>query len=289
MNELNKDSKILIIGLGLMGGSYAHALSDEGYYVGAIDKNPDAIRYAIDNGLIKSGRTDSDESYVGQFDLIIFGLYPGAFLEWIENNQKCLKQNALITDVTGVKKCIIYKIQEVLRDDLEYIGAHPMAGKESSGVNNADKAIFHKANYIITPTDVNSEKAIAICRQIGEILGFKTIRILSPEKHDEMIAFLSQLTHCIAITLMTCRDSEHFIDYTGDSFRDLTRIAKINEEMWSELFLLNKDDLLCQMELFEQQFDRLRECIKNDNREEIKNIMISSTEKRKLFDESLRG
>lgn len=101
-------------------------------------------------------------------------------------------------------------------------------------------------------------------------MGFKNISILTPEKHDEMIGFLSQLTHCIAITLMTCKDSKHLVEYTGDSFRDLTRIAKINEQMWSELFLMNKNELLSQMDLFLQEFKKLRDALAREDAETIK-------------------
>ena len=281
---IDKNTKILIVGLGLMGGSYADAFSYAGYEVGAIDTNEDSIKYALNRGLIKHGKSSVDAEYVGMFDIIVFALYPTAFENWIKDNQKYIKKNAIITDVTGVKQCIIYNIQNILREDLEYVGAHPMAGKESSGVQNADKAIFMKANYIVTPTEANSKQAIDVCKDIGELLGFKTITVLSPEKHDEMIAFLSQLTHTIAVSLMTCRDSEHFIDYTGDSFRDLTRIAKINDEMWSELFLLNKEMLLEQMDLFKKQFDILRDRIEASDREGIREILRQSTEKREKFD-----
>lgn len=112
------------------------------------------------------------------------------------------------------------------------------------------KKFFKEPILFITPTSKNTTKAIDTIVEMGKILGFKNISILTPEKHDEMIGFLSQLTHCIAITLMTCKDSKHLVEYTGDSFRDLTRIAKINEQMWSELFLMNKNELLSQMDLF---------------------------------------
>ena len=159
-----------------------------------------------------------------------------------------------------------------------------MAGKEVYGVQNADKAIFRNANYIVTPTEKNSKEAIEECKQLGKILGFKTIAELSPEEHDEMIGFLSQLTHCIAVSLMTCKDSENLVDYTGDSFRDLTRIAKINEEMWTELFLLNKKELLSQMDLFMNKFKSLRDSIENEDKEQMKEIMRLSTQRRSLFD-----
>jgi hypothetical protein len=151
-------------------------------------------------------------------------------------------------------------------------------------VQNADKTIFRNANYIVTPTDKNTEEGIRACEELGKILGFKTVCQLSPEKHDEMIGFLSQLTHCIAVSLMTCKDSTELVNYTGDSFRDLTRIAKINETMWTELFLLNKDELLSQMDLFSNKFEELKNAIKEENTEKMKEIMITSTTRRAYFD-----
>ena len=142
----------------------------------------------------------------------------------------------------------------MLRPDVEFIAAHPMAGREVYGVENSDDKIFEGANYIVVPTDKNSYSAIELCKSLGEELGFADVSVLPPERHDEMIGFLSQLTHCIAVSLMTCKESEHLVDYTGDSFRDLTRIAKINENMWTELFLMNKNQLLSQMDLFLKQF-----------------------------------
>ena len=159
-----------------------------------------------------------------------------------------------------------------------------MAGKEVYGVENSNKEIFKGANYIITPTNTSSTKAISVAEEIGKVLNFKNIVKLSIEEHDEMIGFLSQLTHCIAISLMVSKESSHLVEYTGDSFRDLTRIAKINENMWSELFLLNKEELLNQMELFSTQFDKLKEALKNENIEEMKQMMIESTKRRKYFD-----
>jgi hypothetical protein len=167
--------------------------------------------------------------------------------------------------------------------DVEYIGAHPMAGKEVYGVKNASDNMFINANYIVTPTNKNTKEAIELAVSIGEELNFANISILSPEKHDEMIAFLSQLTHCIAVSLMTCNDSSHLKEYTGDSFRDLTRIASINEDMWSELFLMNKDKLLEQMDLFNLQFNKLRDSIEKEDVSSIKEMMKLSTYRRSFF------
>ena len=248
--KIIKDVKFLIVGLGLIGGSYAEALTDLGYEVGAITKQQKSIDYAKEKGIISSGQIEVTKEYVERFDVIVFALYPNVLLEWIEKYQGYIKDGAVLTDVTGVKTPIVYKIQDMLRPEIEFVGAHPMAGKEVYGVENADKSIFRNANYIVTPTDKNTPEGINCCRELGKILGFKTVSELSPEKHDEMIGFLSQLTHCIAVSLMTCKESRDLVNYTGDSFRDLTRIAKINENMWTDLFLLNKEELLSQMDLF---------------------------------------
>lgn len=281
---LNKNQKILIVGLGLIGGSYAEGLTKAGFEVGAITKDASSIEYALNKGIIKHGTTLVKEEYVKKFDIIIFALYPHVFIEWIKEYQAFFKENAIITDVTGVKTEVVYPIQEILRKDVEFIAAHPMAGKEVYGVENSDANIFNNANYIITPTSKNTTKGIDVAKEIGRVLYFKNIAILTPEAHDEMIGFLSQLTHCIAVALMTCKESHHLVEYTGDSFRDLTRIAKINEKMWCELFLMNKEELLLQMNLFLKQFTELKEALENENIEKMKEMMRLSTTRRKYFD-----
>ena len=281
---LDKTTKILMIGLGLIGGSYADALTAAGYEVGAVDTDEHAVEYALSHGLIKSGRTVPDKDYVSSFDTVVFALYPHIFTEWIEKYQSYLKSGAIITDVTGVKGCIVYKIQSLLRSDVEFIAAHPMAGREKSGIEYADRRIFRGANYIVTPTDKNTAGAIESCKDLGRVLGFENISTLSPEKHDEMIAFLSQLTHCIAVSLMTSRDTACLAEYSGDSFRDLTRIAKINDVMWSELFLDNRAALLEQMNDFEAAFSRLKKTIEDGDRDGMREIMRRSSEQRVLFD-----
>lgn len=285
LSLINKSNKILIVGLGLLGGSYAQGLSDVGFEVGAIDINKDSIEYGISTGIIKHGMVDVKKEYVSTFDMIIFALYPHDLIDWLKKYQYMLKKGVVITDVTGVKTCIDKELRTFIRDDIEYVLAHPMAGREVYGVRNADKKIFKGANYIVIPNDKASVSAINAVEDIGRLLGFKNVVRLSNEEHDEMIGFLSQLTHCIAVSLMTCKESKHLVEYTGDSFRDLTRIARINENMWSELFLLNKQELLKQMDLFLNQFKELKETIENEDVEKMKSIMRTSTIRRSYFDD----
>ena len=282
--RFSKDKNILIVGLGVIGGGYAKGLSDLGYTVNCITKNRADIDYALERGMIADGKDFVCEEMVSRADIIIFALYPTVFVEWVREYQHLFKSGAIITDVSGVKSTVVYKIQGFLRPDVEFISAHPMAGRERSGVEYSDPAVFLGANYIITPTEKNTEGAIELCREIGEALGFGRITLLSPEEHDRMIAFLSQLTHCIAVSLMTCNAEEGLEKYTGDSFRDLTRIAKINENMWSELFLLNKDALLSEMDAFIRDFADFRAMIERGDAEAMKEKMRASTKRRTLFD-----
>lgn len=281
---ITEETNILIVGLGLIGGSYARGLTGKGYKVSAIDTDEKTIEYALKNNIICSGKTFADEEMIGNADFVIFALYPHVFKAWIKDNQQKLKSGTIITDVTGVKGCIVEDIQNMLREDCEFIAAHPMAGCERLGIEHSDEKIFKNANYIVVPTSKNTMRAVETCRQLGHILDFARISELSPYEHDEMIGFVSQLTHCIAMTLMTCNDTDRLEDYTGDSFRDLTRIARIDENMWSELFLLNKDALLHQMKLFTIEFARLERMLMEADKEGIKEMMRHSTDRRKLFD-----
>lgn len=281
---INKNTRFLIVGLGLLGGSYARGLTGKGYYVEALVDNEEAKEYAIGHGMVRKVSTEVDVAMIKQADIIIFTLYPETFVNWIEKNGRYIKPGTIITDVTGVKGCIVEKIQQMLPPMVEFISAHPMAGKETSGIANSDERIFYGMNYLVVPTDRNTEEGIEACKRIGEILGFGRISEISPENHDKMIGFVSQLTHCIAVALMNCCEHASLERYTADSFRDLTRIAKINENMWSELFLANKEALLEEMELFQSQLQKLHDFLEIGDRQGLKDMMITSTERRKLFD-----
>ncbi|MEF2781548.1 prephenate dehydrogenase [Erysipelotrichaceae bacterium HCN-30851] len=280
---IQKNTRFLIIGLGLIGGSYAMGLKKQGYHVDAIEINQLSIDYAIKNNIIDYGST-FDLDLISQADIIISGLYPNMTVDWIVTYQKYFKSGALITDVSSVKTGVVYPIQQNLRDDVEFISSHPMAGKEVSGVKFADDTIFHIANFIILPTEKNTKEAIDTMYQFAKILGFSNISELTVEQHDEMIGFVSHLTHAIAVSLMNTNDNTHLVEYTGDSFRDLTRIAKINENLWSEVFFLNKENLIHEIDDFINEVNHLKEKLVNDDVEGLKELFIQSTARRKLFD-----
>ena len=278
---ISKDTKFLIVGLGLIGGSYAMGLKKNGYHVDAIEINQLSIDYALKHDIIDRGST-FDIELIQEADIIIIGLYPNMSVDWIATYQKYFKPGALITDVASVKTGVVKPIQTMIRDDVEYCSSHPMAGKEVSGVKFADDAIFHVANFIILPTEKNTKEAIDTLRQFASILGFSNISELSVEQHDEMIGFVSHLTH--AISLMNTNDNTHLVEYTGDSFRDLTRIAKINENLWSEVFFLNKENLIREIDAFTKEVDNLKSKLLNNDVEGLKELFIQSTARRKLFD-----
>ncbi|MBE6677577.1 MAG: 3-deoxy-7-phosphoheptulonate synthase [Ruminococcaceae bacterium] len=282
--SLEKDTKILIVGLGVMGGGYAKALTDKGYSVAGITRSQKTLDYALAHGIVSKGAAFPDSALISEAELIVIALYPQAAIDWVAEHGKHIRKGALVTDVTGVKVGVVEKMQALMPEGVEYISAHPMAGRESSGIEYSDPRVFLGANYIVTPTEKNSEEAIELCADLGRVLGFGRISVLPPEKHDSMIAFLSQLTHCIAVTLMTCNQSEGMERYSGDSFRDLTRIAKINDRMWSELFLANKTPLLKEMDCFMEEFKRLRTMIAEGNTEDMRAMMRLSTERRTKFD-----
>lgn len=272
-----------IIGLGLMGASFAKRLSpqkDKTIY--GIDQNKQTIQTALELNIIKEGSTDPGK-LIKKCNLIILALYPTMIKPWIVENQQYLESGTILMDISGVKTNIVEPVQAILREDLELISIHPMCGRESRGIDFAQADIFDNANYIIVPTDKNTPTAIEAAKQLGKDLRVKNISILSCEEHDRMIGFLSQLTHVIAVSLMNTHDNSHLVEYTGDSFRDLTRIATINEDLWSELFLLNKDILLDEIDQFLDATKHFRDSLEKEDIDEMKRLFIQSTNRRKLF------
>ena len=272
-----------IIGLGLMGASFAKRLSpqkDKTIY--GIDQNKQTIQTALELSIIKEGSTDPGK-LIKKCNLIILALYPTMIKPWIVENQQYLESGTILMDISGVKTNIVEPVQAILREDLELISIHPMCGRESRGINFAQADIFDNANYIIVPTNKNTPTAIEAAKQLGKDLRVKNISILSCEEHDRMIGFLSQLTHVIAVSLMNTHDNSHLVEYTGDSFRDLTRIATINEDLWSELFLLNKDILLDEIDQFLDATKHFRDSLEKEDIDEMKRLFIQSTNRRKLF------
>lgn len=281
---MDKQKKILIVGLGLLGGSYAMGLSKKGWQVSAIDRDEFALAYAKEKGIIHEGASRDFEPLVQAAERIVFALYPAAFAEWVQTYGHLFRPGLIFTDVSGVKQGVVEPIQAMLPEGVEFIASHPMAGREVSGVQNATDAMFAPANFIITPTAKNTPAGLAFARVLAETLGFAHICTLSPEAHDRMIGYVSQLTHAIAVSLMCASDNAHLAEYTGDSFRDLTRIARINETMWSELFLENREILAAEIDQFTATLQTLKAHLLNGDRAALEEMFITSTRRRAAFD-----
>ena len=278
---INKGSNILIVGLGLIGGCYAMKLSSLGYKVYAIDIDKDALEYARNHNII-SNELIGDEELIIKADYIILCLYPLANIEFIKTYKNKIKPSCIISDVSGIKSNYVEIIQNEISN--EFISMHPMAGKEKSGVYYSDPSIFLKANMLIIKTDKNTFEGINFAIELTRLLEFNHYEILTISEHDEIVSFLSQLPHAIAVALMTSHNNDSLSKFTGDSFNDLTRIAKINENLWSELFILNKENLINNIDSFINSLNEIKDNIQKENINELKKIFKESTKRRKAFE-----
>lgn len=272
---------IVIVGLGVIGGGYAIALKEAGYTeVYGVDNNIRTLEKAKTLGIIKEGCL-TGESVIPKADLIVLAIYPDLVKKFIRDNVKLFKEGLVVTDVTGIKEPFIEEVAEILPDNIDFVFGHPMAGREKKGIDYATNEVFKGANYLITVTSKNKEENINLIQDLAYKIGFKRVKKISPKYHDEMIAFTSQLPHALAVALINSdidgRDTGSFI---GDSYRELTRIANINETLWSELFLGNKKNLIISIENFQRELESIKECIKNDNKEELEKLFIKSTKRR---------
>ena len=274
---LDKTKRYLIVGLGLLGGKYALELSKAGFHVDGINRSEGHLQYALDHGYIETGKTHDFEDLVSQADHIIFGLYPTALIDWFKTYGHLIKPGCIFTDVSGVKTGLVEPVQAMCPEGVEFIASHPMAGRETSSVE-------HAAEVIITPTEKNTPEAVQWAKELAEVLGFRHICTLTVQEHDKMIGYVSQLCHAIAVSLMCANDNSSLCEYTGDSFRDLTRIARINEKMWAELFLWNKENLIAEIDQFDSALDQLRDALVADDRDKLEEMFRLSTQRRAAFD-----
>lgn len=272
--------RVLIVGLGLMGGAYAYRLKNKGYNVYAYDINEDAIKIAKEKNYIDDGSTNILD-YIEKADMIILCIYPQMIIEFLKENAKYFKPTQIITDICGVKSSFVEEATK-LAIPATYVSHHPMAGREKSGVEYSNEVKFEEANFIITALDDTNSVAIDILKKMGEDLGFKRITVIDPKNHDRLIGFTSQLAHAIAVSLVNSDDNPNETKkFIGDSYRDLTRIAMINDNLWCELFLENKDFLFEHIKRFEFELDILKQALANDDKETLKKLFKSSTKTRK--------
>ena len=280
-----KDKKILIVGLGVVGGSYAMALTVAGYKnIYAVNRSQASVDKALKAGVIKGGGTQLEE-FASDADIAVIAVYPTGAEECARKLGAVMKKGSLITDVLGIKRYYSEKISAVLPEYIDYVPAHPMAGREKRGLDYASADVLKGANFIITPISRSSFAGIEAVKTLALDMGFGKIRTLTPEEHDRIIAYTSQLPHALAVSLINSdeEDSETG-DYIGDSFRDLTRIAEINADLWQELFIGNRENLLAAIDMFTAQLSAIRAAVaENDKESLVKQFEKSSARRHSLI------
>jgi len=277
---------IAVIGLGVIGGSYAMGLKEAGYTdVFGLDSNPETIQKALERGIIDHGSVNAGE-ILPLADLVILAIYPSSVVPFLREHAQEFKSGALLTDATGIKGVLIQEIEKILPADIDFVPGHPMAGREKMGIDFATNTVFKNANYIITPLERNSDEHVAMIEEMAFRLGFKRVTKIDPHTHDELIAYTSQLPHAMAVALVNSdiegRETGRF---TGDSYRALTRIAKINAPLWRELFYENRENLLAAMDSFSEELARIRRCVAEGNLDELTQLFEKSTARREAIDD----
>lgn len=270
---------IFIVGLGLMGASYAEKLSSLNYRVYGYDHDPEIMNKAIDAKIILKSTLEN----LRLADLVILTLYPNDVSEFIKQHADKLKPGSLLTEITGIKSKVVKDVESVLPSTIRYMSHHPMAGRAKKGFDAKDATMFLGNHFILVTTPRSTDEDAELLRQLSKDLGFSHVMTTDPEMHDRHIAYTSQLTHAIAVSLMHGYDQ---LDQytTGDSFRDLTRIANINEILWSELMMGNQPYLLEQINHFENALHQLKETLMTHDIEGLKKYLKEGREKRLKFE-----
>ncbi len=268
---------ILIVGLGLIGGAYANLLSKKHNVYGS-DIDIKAISYAKNKKYILDGSINPSD-YIKDSDLIILATYPKAIIEFLKKYNHMLNSNQIVTDVCGVKAKYILEATK-LAEPATYLAHHPMSGCEKNGIEYSESFSFKGKNFIITTTNNNSSKGIDMLTQIGNDLEMN-VSVCDYLKHDQMIAYTSDLTHAVAVSLMNSNRDPKLIDFAGRSFLEMTRIANINESLWSEIFIENRDFLLEEINVFMNEMNKMKEALENNDDKKLKELFLSSTKIRK--------
>lgn len=279
MNDADfSNNNFTIVGLGLIGGSFAKSIKNKLKYknLWAVDIDRDILNQAVSEGVIDEGFTDPKYPLENS-DIVILCTYPNITTDFLKINMPYFKQNSIVTDTTGIKNKIITEIRSFIRNDINFIGGHPMCGKESIGYGYSSDSMFINGQYILTPENNTSLEAVNILTEIIKNIGFKTVSLMSPEKHDETIAFTSQLPHLIACTLMSSKNIKQSLNCIGGSFKDATRVADINSDLWSELIFENKNNIIMQLDYFLNDIKNIYDIINNNDIEGLKSIFAKSS------------
>ena len=264
--------KIGIIGLGLIGGTIAKALNKK-HSIIAYDIDKNSLEYAKKEAIIEDYYLDID-TFLKQNSIIYLCLYPHQIIDFFKVNKNKITPNQLFIEISGIKKVLIEQVNSLNIPNLNIVYSHPIAGREKSGVFYSDDQIFKGANYTIIDQQKNNSKDLDTAFILAKDMGFKNISLVTAEEHDEVIAYTSQLTHIISMSLVNSFDKNiNLTHFTGDSYRDLTRIADINISLWTDLFTQNKEYLIKQISSFQKQLEYFKEYLEDDDIENLQNIM----------------
>jgi prephenate dehydrogenase len=264
--------KIGIIGLGLIGGTIAKALNKK-HSIIAYDIDKNSLEYAKKEAIIEDYYLDID-TFLKQNSIIYLCLYPHQIIDFFKVNKNKITPNQLFIEISGVKKVLIEQVNSLNIPNLNIVYSHPIAGREKSGVFFSDDQIFKEANYAIIDQQKNNSEDLDTAFILAKDMGFKNISLVTAEEHDEVIAYTSQLTHIISMSLVNSFDKNiNLTHFTGDSYRDLTRIADINISLWTDLFTQNKEYLIKQISSFQKQLEYFKEYLEDDDIENLQNIM----------------
>lgn len=275
--------KILVVGLGLIGGSVCKALKKyTSHFVVGCDINHDIEFSALRDVAIDK---DFDGDFSG-FDLIILSLFPDAAEKYLRENIGKLDKSTLITDVCGIKGDFSARLKRIAEENgMRYVGIHPMAGKEFGGYHNSSPDLFQKANFIVAPFEDSSESDIELLRSLSSELGAGKIVVTSPENHDKMIAYTSQLAHIVSSAYVKSPELGLECGFSGGSFQDMTRIATMNERMWTDLFMQNRENLIYELDTLIQNLLKYSEALRNSDTDEMLRLIA---EGRQLKEDNLR-
>ena len=271
MKQLNA-STIVIAGLGLMGGSMAMALRRAGCpAVLGIDRDPDTLAAALRTGAVDRA---GDPELLQGADILILALSPEAAVSFLQEHVSLLPAGALVTDVCGVKRAVVEALAPICREHgLLFIGGHPMAGKEKSGFAAADPCLFKGASYILTPGPDTPDEAVEVMRTLALALGCTRLTVTSPSRHDRMIAFTSQLPHVLAGAYVKSPCCPFHKGFSAGSYRDVSRVAAVDETLWSQLFLLNADDLCAEIDTLIANLTLCRDAVASGDKARLEEVL----------------
>lgn len=271
-----------VAGLGLIGGSMCKALIKAGHVVVGMDKDSVTEDYARLAGIIDDKLTPARMS---ECDYIFVALYPQAAVEFIRDNASLIKPGAVVMDLCGVKRAVCQPCFDIAREHgFTYIGGHPMAGTQFSGIKYARDDMFQNATMVMVTREDEDIFVLGGVRELLRDAGFKAVTLTTADKHDEMIAFTSQLAHVVSNAYVKSPTARAHHSFSAGSYRDLTRVAKLNETMWTELFLDNADYLCNELDWIISALSEYRDAIKDGNADELKRLLREGRERKEEID-----